>query len=316
MPRFYIKHLTKYTYTDFVIDGANQIKLYPINDNYQKVLDHTIEVTNNPEIQTYQDFYQNTVGSFMVIIPHNFLSISSEVEVETTEQIFPDDSVAFSEQWDALKALKHDPEFLDFLKYKTFDGTPEIFEMIRSKDLSAVSPFKIALEFCEYIYTNFEYKPGITTVDSKLDLVWELKAGVCQDFTNILLQIMRMFGIPARYVSGYICPSDENTRGEGATHAWIEVYIPFYGWLGIDPTNNAIANHYHVKLAVGRDYKDCAPVKGVFKGTASDELYVKVKVSTVKSTTEDLVFPVNEKDKISNSFRKNQEILQQMQQQQ
>ena len=316
MPRFYIKHLTKYTYSDFVIDGANQIMLYPIEDAYQQVINQTIKVTNQPNIETFKDFYNNTVGSFMVIVPHNFLSISSEVEVETSEQIFPDDSAPTEEQWKVLKALKKDPEYMDFLKYKTFDGTPEILDMIACKYLNNISPYKIALEFCEFIYKNFEYKSGITTVDSKLDLVWKLKAGVCQDFTNILLQMVRMLGIPARYVSGYICPSDDNVRGEGATHAWIEVYIPFYGWLGIDPTNNAIANQYHVKLATGRDYKDCSPVKGVYKGNVQDDLFVKVKVSTVKNNNENLVFPVNEKDNISNSFRKNQEILQQMQQQQ
>ncbi|GAA4279719.1 transglutaminase family protein [Gaetbulibacter aestuarii] len=316
MPRFYIKHLTKYTYSDFVIDGANQIMLFPIEDTYQKVINQTIKITNQPNVETFQDFYGNTVGSFMVIVPHNFLSISSEVEVETSEQIFPEDHVDPVEQWDAVKGFKGDPEFIDFLKYKTFDGTPEIFNMIQAEDRTKQTPYKLALKFCEFIYKNFEYKPGITTVDSKLDLVWNLKAGVCQDFTHILLQMVRMLGIPARYVSGYICPSDENVRGEGATHAWIEVYIPFYGWLGIDPTNNAIANQYHVKLATGRDYKDCSPVKGVYKGQAKDDLFVKVKVSTVKSNTENLVFPVNEKDKISNSFRKNQEILQQMQQQQ
>lgn len=316
MPRFYIKHLTKYTYTDFVIDGANQIMLYPIENEFQNVSSHNITISSNPKIETYQDAFGNTVGTFMVIEPHNFLSIASEVEIETTERGYPEDAVSVKEQWDELKSIASHTEFFDFLRFKTFDGTPEILDMIRSKNRNELTPFQMVLEFSSYINTNFKYIQGITAVDSKLDLVWKLKAGVCQDFTNILLQMVRMLGIPARYVSGYICPSDENTRGEGATHAWIEVYIPFYGWLGIDPTNNTIANQYHVKLASGRDYHDCAPVKGVYKGNAKDDLYVKVKVGSVKSTTEDLVFPLNKKDKTINSYRKNQEIIQQVQQQQ
>ncbi|MGA1227394.1 MAG: transglutaminase family protein [Tamlana sp.] len=316
MPKFYIKHLTKYTYSDFVIDGANLIRLHPINDDCQQVISHTLSVTNNPFVETFFDCFNNRVGSFMVIEPHNYLSISSEIEVETVAQPFPDDMVDISTQWHELKSLKTNPGFIDFLKYKTFDGTPEILEMIQSKDLSIISPYRIALEFCEYIFKNFNYIQGITNVDSKLDLVWKLKAGVCQDFTNILLQMLRMLGIPARYVSGYICPIDSNTRGEGATHAWIEAYMPFYGWLGLDPTNNIIANAYHVKLATGRDYKDCAPVKGVYKGNAKEDLFVKVKVSTAKTNTKNLVFPVNKNDKASNSYRQNLEMVQQIQQQQ
>ncbi|WP_142785307.1 transglutaminase family protein [Changchengzhania lutea] len=316
MPTYYIKHLTKYSYSNFVIDGANQIMLYPIVDDHQKVINQKITVSNNPKIETYTDFYGNTVGSFMNIEPHNHLSITSEIEVLTTEKLFPQDTVAVDEQWEALKTLKNNIEFINFLKYKSFDGTEAIFEFIANHDLTRLTPFKIVLEFCEYIYKKFTYSQGITTVDSKLDDVWKLKAGVCQDFANILLQMVRMLGIPARYVSGYICPNDANTRGEGATHAWIEAYIPFYGWIGIDPTNNAIASDHHVKLAVGRHYADCAPVKGVFKGDVDDELFVMVKVSTKKNSNDGLVFPVSTEKSIDNSYRLNLELVQQQQQQQ
>lgn len=317
MPIFYIKHLTKYSYSSIVIDGANQIMLHPIEDDAQKIISHKLTINTNPKVETRVDFFNNTVGSFMIIEPHNFLSIISEIEVETFEKIFPEDYKPAEEQWEALRQLKYNVNFIDFLKYKNFDGTKEILELIASKDLSKISPYKIALELCEYIYTNFKYIQGITQVDSKLDHVWELKAGVCQDFTNILLQMVRMLGIPGRYVSGYICPNNDSSRGEGATHAWIEVYIPFYGWLGIDPTNNAIANKYHVKLAVGRDYNDCAPVKGVFKGDAESDLFVKVKVSTVEKNNDNFVFPASKNKQIdSNSYRQNLELIQQQQQQQ
>jgi transglutaminase-like putative cysteine protease len=317
MPTFYIKHLTKYNYTNIVIDSASQIMLYPIADEFLKVTSQNIKVNSNPQIATRVDFYNNTVGSFMLIEPHDYLSIVSEIEVITTEKMYPNDSKPVKAQWEFLKTITHKPEFIDFLKYKTFDGTNEIFELIKSKNLEVLSPYRIVLEFCEYIYTNFKYIQGITSVDSKLDHVWKLKAGVCQDFTNILLQMVRMLGIPARYVSGYICPNDAGSRGEGATHAWIEAYIPFYGWLGIDPTNNSIANQYHVKLAVGRHYNDCAPVKGVYKGAVKEKLFVKVKVSNRKKENDDLVFPAHLKSKTEgNSYRQNLELIQQIQQQQ
>lgn len=313
MATYYIKHLTKYTYSDFVIDGASQIMLYPINDNFQKVESQRLTVSGNPIVETHIDYFYNTVGTFMLIEPHNSLSIVSDIEVTTTPKIFPDDSVEVSQQWEELKSLKYNTQFIDFLSYKTFSGTKDILDLMASKNLNTSSPYVIALELCEYVYKNFKYSKGITSVYTTLDEAWDLKAGVCQDFTTILLQIVRMFGIPSRYVSGYICPNDKITRGEGATHAWIEVYIPFYGWLGIDPTNNAIANENHVKLAVGRNYSDCSPVKGVFKGNVEDDLFVKVTVSSTKENSETIIAPKSEN---TNSYRQSLGSIQQQQQQQ
>ncbi len=317
MPTFHIKHLTQYTYTQPVIDGANQIMLYPIINEFQKVVDQKINVSTNPKIATYNDFCGNTVGTFMITEPHNFVSIESEIEVHTSSIIYPEDKIPAEDQWEALKPLRNDISFMDFLRFIRFDGTEEIADMLVKYDLNEWSPYRMAVELCSYIHHNFQYAKGITTVDSKLDDVWRLKAGVCQDFTNIFLQMIRMLGIPARYVSGYICPSTEASRGEGATHAWIEAYIPFYGWLGLDPTNDIITSEHHVKLAVGRNYHDCAPVVGVYKGDASDDLFVKVKVSHVKKNNDSLVFPeVNDLNASTNRYRQNLELIQQQQQQQ
>ncbi|MGZ0017799.1 transglutaminase family protein [Yeosuana sp. AK3] len=318
MPTFYIKHTTLYSYSDSVIDAANQIKLYPINDHYQKVVSLKITVNTNPYIDTYLDFYNNVVGTFMITEPHNVLSIELEAEVITYPRIFPEDTVDASVQWNELKTLQSNPQYIDFLKYKPFSGTADVLEWIQSKDLKVLSPYKVVLELCQYIYNHFNYIKGITHVHSTLDDIWGLKGGVCQDFTNIMLQITRMLGIPARYVSGYICPNNEFTRGEGATHAWIEAYLPNYGWLGIDPTNNAIANENHVALAVGRNYNDCSPVKGVYKGNVKDVLTVNVTVSTSKNFITNHV-PISntlETHDEVNSYRQNLEIIQQHQQQQ
>lgn len=318
MPKFFIKHVTHYNYSNLVIDGASQIMLHPIEDDYQKVPSHTLSVNTNPKIKTRKDFFDNTVGSFMVIEPHDFLSIISEIEVITQHRPYPENINSVSEQWDYLKVLKTNPEFIDYLKYLDFDGTAEIETLLSTRDLTTETPYSLVMFLSEYIFTNFKYIQGVTNVDSKLDHAWSLKAGVCQDFAYILLQMVRMAGIPARYVSGYICPNESCSRGEGATHAWIEAYIPDHGWLGIDPTNNAIANEYHVKLAVGRNYKDCTPVKGVFKGNATAELHVNVEVRTEKNTLEAIETPLPQTEKPinRNSYRKSLEALQQQQEQQ
>lgn len=317
MATFFIKHITKYSYSSPVIDGANLIRLHPINDEYQKVISHFISVTNNPFVETYNDFYNNRIGTFLITEPHDELSITSEVEVITSSKLFPEDTLDTTTQWNELKLRKYDADVIDFLKPTPFIGSNDVLEIIESNKLLEKTPYKVVLELCEYVYTNFKYIKGITNVDSTLDDVWSLKAGVCQDFTNVMLQMVRLCGIPARYVSGYICPSDDAKRGEGATHAWIEAYIPFYGWLGLDPTNNAIANDHHVRLAVGRNYADCSPVKGVFKRHVESDMFVKVDISTTK-TQEEIVIPPNAFANVetNNSYKRNLERIQQQQQQQ
>ena len=132
---------------------------------------------------------------------------------------------------------------------------------------------------CHYIFENFSYLKGITDVETTVDEILQHRTGVCQDFAHVMLQVLRTLGIPSRYVSGYICPNKNGMRGEGATHAWVEAWIPNYGWAGIDPTNNVWVTNRHVKLAVGRNFKDCSPVKGTFKGPAKQNLSVYVSVS-------------------------------------
>jgi transglutaminase-like putative cysteine protease len=274
-----------------------------------------MSVTNNPVIETFIDFYNNRVGTFMVTEPHDVLNIVSEIEVVTTEKLFPNDSVDAESQWQELKKAKNNPDFIDFLKHKSFVGSEDVLDLIASKNIDSELPYKVVLQLCEYVYENFKYTSGITSVNSTLDEVWKLKAGVCQDFTNVLLQLVRMSGIPARYVSGYICPNNEITRGEGATHAWIEAYIPSYGWFGVDPTNNAIANENHVRLAIGRNYDDCSPVKGVFKGKVEAKLEVKVEVKTNINELAPNIEPISTTSE-NNSYKRNLERIQQQQQQQ
>jgi len=162
------------------------------------------------------------------------------------------------------------PEFI-----KQEDWLTQCVNDLYSADKTLVS---LIFDCNEYIFNHFRYIKGITTIETTVDEIIAQKAGVCQDFSHVLLSLLRRMNIPARYVSGYICPNKNGMRGEGATHAWVEAYIPDYGWVGIDPTNNCWAGSHHVKLAVGRDFKDCTPVKGTFKGISKQLLSVYVSV--------------------------------------
>jgi transglutaminase-like putative cysteine protease len=326
MPEFKIEHITKYTYAGPVRDSANQIILYPIRDEYQEVLKQEITITGEPVIDTYIDYYGNEVGSFTYSEPHSSLLISSKLLVSTKQRPLPVNDIFPSQQWEDLKRLKNIVPYIDFLKGEYFDGLYELENMVHAEKSPDDTPFQAALRFCRYVYDNFTYNKGVTTVETTLDEVWKLRAGVCQDFAHILTVMLRLVGIPARYVSGYICTHRHGMRGEGATHAWAEAYIPDYGWLGIDPTNNCVANENHVRLAVGRSFSDCSPVKGVYKGSSDHLLEVAVAVGYddevqsaladhhIKSTQTPEFKPVNDKPK--NSYQRYMEMLLQQQQQQ
>jgi transglutaminase-like putative cysteine protease len=220
-----------------------------------------------------------------------------------------------------LNRLKYQIGIIDYIRQERFNASLEVEKQVEEERCKNCTPLESAKHFSEYIYKTFAYRKGITTVESTLDEIWELKSGVCQDFAHILLIMLRQINIPARYVSGYICPNKNGMRGEGATHAWVEAYIPFYGWLGLDPTNNCIVNETHVRLAVGKNFSDCSPVKGTYRGTSNHTLDVAVSVSYEDGQNYTgeaeltLGKPVITTTSVyNNSFRRHQEM--QMQQQQ
>jgi transglutaminase-like putative cysteine protease len=211
--------------------------------------------------------------------PHKELQIESHISVVTKPIIFPADEIEVESQWENLLKIKNTVPFIDFLKQENFAALPEVKQIADSGFYNTVSVYVAVQQLNKYVFENFKYIKGITSIETTLDEIWKLRAGVCQDFAHILLVMLRLLNIPARYVSGYVCPHDNNQRGEGATHAWVEAYIPFYGWIGLDPTNNCIVDDSHVRLAIGRKFSDCSPVKGTYKGTAKQTLEVGVAVS-------------------------------------
>lgn len=316
MSKFKIQHITRYTYEVPVRDSANQIMLYPFNDDRQEVLLQELHITGNPQIEVHDDVFGNRVGTFTHSQPHRELVISSNLEVITTPVELPAEKENAKLDWDHLDPLRLQFPFIEFLRKEPFQSLPELQTAMNALINREEGPLNCAKHFCEFVYNEFSYKKGITTVDTTLDEIWKLRSGVCQDFAHILLAMLRLVGIPARYVSGYICPNKNGMRGEGATHAWAEAYIPDYGWLGLDPTNNCITNENHVRLAVGKNYYDCSPVRGTYRGTSDHTLEVTVTVSyegaPAAGTGERNIEIIPSTSARQNSFRRFQEV--QMQQ--
>ncbi|GAB3426508.1 transglutaminase family protein [Niabella aquatica] len=278
MPSFNIKHITRYSYSSPAVECTNQIMLYPIEDATQNVMSHKIAITKHPTVAIFTDYFGNKVGVFSIVEPHTELLITSEATVITNEVRPPENENPASVQWETLQTVCGLFPYIDFLQQEHLENSEGVAAFITSLYDINKTPFENASSFSEYIFKNFEYTKGITNIETSVDEIWKLKAGVCQDFAHFLLLILRRINIPARYVSGYICPKNHEYRGEGATHAWVEAYLPDYGWLGLDPTNNCIAGDRHIRLAVGRSFSDCTPVKGTYKGSSDHILEVSVSI--------------------------------------
>ncbi|MFI5129782.1 MAG: transglutaminase domain-containing protein [Chitinophagales bacterium] len=287
MPVFNIHHVTKYEYDRPVKESVNEIRIYPYASNDQEVLFHQLNVTDNPDVLQINDYWGNRAGMFNLMPAHKSMVIESKLIVRTLGKAEkPNNKGGFD-------ALRNDVSNNLALLELSFLQEIEIREEIKQLANEIHDPRNSIMETVDrcsqYIFANFQYIKGITTIETTVAEILGHRSGVCQDFAHVMLEILRNFQIPSRYVSGYICPNKNGMRGEGATHAWVEAWIPGTGWTGIDPTNNVWVTNHHVRLAVGRNFKDCSPIKGTFKGLARQSLSVFVSVGYEDGNTfEDL----------------------------
>lgn len=277
MPVFNIHHITKYEYDRPVKESVNEIRIYPFADNTQETLHHQLHITGQPDIFLVQDYWGNRSGMFNLMASHKELVIESKLIVRTLGQV----DISLDKQA-GLEILKHaiadNLSLLELSKITELELREQIAAMVNEFYTNDM-PVATIVEKCgDYVFNHFKYIKGITTIETTVEEILEHRSGVCQDFAHVMLEMLRSLGIPSRYVSGYICPNKNGMRGEGATHAWIEAWIPGNGWVGNDPTNNVWVTNHHVKLAVGRNFNDCSPIKGTFKGPARQSLSVYVSV--------------------------------------
>jgi transglutaminase-like putative cysteine protease len=277
MPVFKIHHITKYEYDRPVSESINEIRIFPFQCPEQEVLQHDLLITGQPEVQVFNDYWGNKTGLFSLIESHRQLTIESKLIVRTTmaSQL----RVNFHSGFSALQQESSSSlQLLELTRPDSIEQQNLIREITAQVYAEGKSVAHTVEHSSEFIFKHFKYTKGITTIETTVDEILQHQGGVCQDFAHVLLQILRTLNIPCRYVSGYICPNKNGMRGEGATHAWVEAWIPGFGWAGIDPTNNVWVTNNHVKLAVGRNFGDCSPIKGTFKGPSRQDLFVFVSV--------------------------------------
>ena len=284
--RYLIEHETILEYPDAIREHHIELRLAPRSDTHQTVLSYAIETEPAAELASYRDYFGNRVDYFCVISPHNRLVTRLKSEVETVKvnpfdfnQIAP----AGQQEWlhDTVRAS---PPLNDYLLHRSL-VTPSVAKLTEvlkcplppfERDKAALSSL---LELMAWIPTVLEYRSGTTGVHAELVATVQHGAGVCQDFAHLFITVARSWGIPTRYVMGYLDPGICSADEQLATHAWAEALVPGAGWVGFDATHNLLANDHYVAVAVGRDSYDAAPQRGSFKGeSAGTEPTVNVTV--------------------------------------
>jgi transglutaminase-like putative cysteine protease len=234
----------------------------------------------------YRDHLGNYVHHFNIPERHTQLTITTEALIQLSSRE-PIPYTLGVNAWSELDAVVAGDEHWDMLAPSHFaQPTQLLHEMMSSLQIERNGdPLSTLRHINEIIYDHFDYVPHSTTVDSPIDDALHIRRGVCQDFAHIMIAMARQLGIPCRYVSGYLFhrTEDHDRSEEDATHAWVEALLPRLGWVGFDPTNNLIVEDRHIRTAVGRDYADVPPTRGVFKGEAETILDVGVKVSPTEA---------------------------------
>ncbi len=280
---FEIRHVTEYIYDEPVRESVMELWMQPRKAAGQGLVSFDLELEPPAQALSYSDSYGNTVHHFDVPHPHERLNIVARSVVETYGRPATPDALDMAE-WERLTAEAVRGECWDFLTPHGFVvQTPALAAFVEANDLDALKardPLSAVRALSEAVYRAFDYETGVTEADSPIDHALTEGRGVCQDFAHIMIAICRRWGVPARYVSGYLFTDrDAGDRSDpGATHAWVEVFLPSLRWVGFDPTNNIPAGERHLAVAIGRDYADVPPSRGVFKGEAESRLSVGVSV--------------------------------------
>jgi transglutaminase-like putative cysteine protease len=268
---FRVRHATRFKYEASAYESHNEVRMHPSDDPSQLVLSFALQVAPAASVREFRDYFGNRTHSISIHPPHDGLVIVATSVVErlpgfggrpteiTFDRYLADDETRTRKNCEYLAASRYVP-FSDRLR--------KFFWMARPRRTEDVSEYVMRI-IC-FIRDQFGYDTGITHVHSSLDEILNAGGGVCQDFAHLSLGVLRLAGIPARYVSGYMGPppGESPAEGEQATHAWVEALLPGVGWTGFDPTHRCRTDTRHIRVAIGRDYADATPVRGVYRSAA------------------------------------------------
>ena len=285
--RYNIEHISCYRYTVPAQSCVMTLCLQPRDDRGQSL--HGFEIRTEPAaaLNAQTDYYGNTHHVFNLHQAHDALRIVMHSDVcsaapDPLPLALPRDAWREARSWS--KSFEH----WDFASPSALTRpTPALAAFVDSNQIAPVAdPLTDLLRLSSTLHRVFRYEPGATTAESTTERILETGCGVCQDYAHVMIAIARSWGIPSRYVSGYMGDASPNAETSVGTHAWVECRLPEIGWLGFDPTNNALADEQYIRVGIGRDYRDVSPTRGVLHGGGETQLDVEVLVRCLERSPE------------------------------
>jgi transglutaminase-like putative cysteine protease len=265
--RLFIEHQTIFVYDQPVRESVGELRLCPRDEAGQHCLNFRLTTEPQTAINLLADRFGNAVHAYSVLPAHSRLVVNATSLVETSEApLIAALSLTLQQRHDFLSASPYVP------------SDSKLAAFARAQTPTGAGAEQTALALNAAIYGQFDYQPGSTDISTTAVAVLAGRSGVCQDFAHLLIALCRSLGLPARYVSGYLYDAKLRPDAIVASHAWVEVFLEDRGWLGLDPTHNRPAGPDYVRVAIGRDYADATPARGVFQGRAHESLEVRVRV--------------------------------------
>jgi transglutaminase-like putative cysteine protease len=276
-----VRHITKFRYKPAVRESVMELRMQPRSEGNQRCLSFELAVKPAATMMHYRDFLGNAVHHFDIAAGHTELTVKAQSLVEVLS--IPEPETAAAPTWSELDTLVATDGHYEMLQPSAFARpTARLDELARELKIDRRGDLlRVMGEISQGIHEKFEYAPNSTKVDSPIDDALSVRKGVCQDFAHIMIALVRKLQVPCRYVSGYLfhTKDDQSMTSEGASHAWVEALLPKLGWVGFDPTNNLLCGDRHIRVAIGRDYAEVPPTRGVYKGGSESELSVSVTVA-------------------------------------
>lgn len=273
-----VRHKTVFYYLTAVRNSVNTLHLEPRDFLFQQTLSAFIKVIPATRLKRVDDCFGNVAHHFEIMREHQYMQVESLLKIRTLPLVLTDRDYSQTEEcYSDLSPHEYGSQYL--LPSRRVSRNSEVLKQAMDLCVGQKSVFEKADAIMRWIHSEFTYRTGVTRAETHLEDAFQLRAGVCQDFTHVMIGMCRSMRLPARYVSGYLYTGGRETlQGAQASHAWCEVYLPESGWIGFDPTNAVIADQRYVKIAVGRDYEDVAPILGYYFGGSTCHVEVEVSV--------------------------------------
>ncbi len=273
-----VEHTMRFEYESPVQGSVMTLYLCPLRDRAQILREFSVRTDPEGRLFEFTDPFGNTAHFLDRPRPHAGFEVRAHSRVEVgplasaPERLEPGAT-------EALRRAAQTPELWPMTHPSRFvRPSPALEKFMAAHDIGlGDDPLVSARALCAKLHDVFEYIPGHTRVDSPIEDILETGRGVCQDYAHVMASIMRGWGVPCRYVSGYLGPEAAG-EAAGESHAWVECWFPGVGWTGFDPTNDIEGGERHVRVAVGRDYADVPPSRGVFRGNGDSALGTEVKI--------------------------------------